>query len=197
MKMNFNNIQRVPFNLDSATSETPEEQQTTRSLSATRNYSPTIIRPTPFKPQLGNTNKLNYRLITRSVINRDGTYQNTATSSDSLAPDVLYDTLYISLPSFFTSCPNSKKSVAIIIARLFDISEQKELTGSIHSSLVQFDASADSYCCSANVLYSEPKRFTIADNTAIFEVWCRDIQGNIYDLNPAKTRLILELVLEF
>ena len=197
---NPNNIpqQYIPFNIDSATSETEEEQRraTTRSLSAA---APTtsIITATPYKPQMANLNRLNYRLITRSIINRDGSYQNTSTSSDTLAADVMYDTLYIALPSFFTQAPNSKKSVSIIIARLFDITEQKELAGSIHSTLVQFDASADSYCCTANLLYSEPKRYIIADNKTIFEVWARDIQGNIYDLNPAKTRLILELLLEF
>ena len=192
--------QQVNFNIDSHTSETEDEQAEAQTLTRSLNtphYQAAIIRPTPYKPQLGNTNKLNYRLTTRSVINRDGNYQNTSTSSDTLAPSVMYDTLYISLPSFFTTCPNSKKCVSIIIARLFDITEQRELTGSIHSTLVQFDASANYYCCSANLLYPQPKRYNIADNTAIFEVWCRDLNGSIIDLNPNKTRLILELVLEF
>ena len=198
---NFNNVQHINFNIDSHTSQTEEDQQqaqtSTRSLSITPTYS-APIRPTPLKPSLGNLNRLNYRLVNRSVITRnDTTYQMNSASSDSLAASVLYDTLYISLPSFFTSCPNSKKTVGIIIARLFDLAECKEIVGSIHSTLVQFDASANNYCCSSNLLYSEPKRFTIADNTAIFEVWCRDLNGSIIDLDPAKTRLILELVLEF
>ena len=198
---NFNNVQHVHFILDSATSETASEQAeaqtTTRSLSITPTYS-APIRPTPLKPSLGNLNRLNYRLLNRSVITRnDTTYQMNSTSSDTLAASVLYDTLYISLPSFFTTCPNSKKCVSIIIARLFDLAECKEIIGSIHSSLVQFDASANNYCCSSNILYPQPKRFNIADNTAIFEVWCRDLNGSIIDLDPAKTRLILELLLEF
>ena len=212
---NFNNVreaqrqlQHINFNIDSHTSQTEEEQAaergiyaeaqtTTRSLSITPTYS-APIRPTPLKPSLGNLNRLNYRLVNRSVITRnDTTYQMNSTSSDTLAASVLYDTLYISLPSFFTTAPNSKKSVGIIIARLFDLAECKEIVGSIHSTLVQFDASANNYCCSSNLLYSEPKRFTIADNTSIFEVWCRDLNGSIIDLDPAKTRLILELVLEF
>lgn len=197
--MNNNTIRKVNFILDSHTSQTEEEQAeaqvSTRSLSAPIT---TIIRPTPQKPTLGNLNRLNYRLINRSIITRgDTTYQMNTTSSDTLAASVMYDTLYISLPQFFTSSPNSKKTVGIIIARLFDLAECKEIVGSIHSTLVQFDASANNYCCATNLIYPQPKRFNIADNSSIFEVWCRDLNGNIIDLDPARTRLILELLLEF
>ena len=192
-------IQVVNFNIDSATSETEDEQISHR----TRSVTPEVLPPAPLKvttqkPALWKTGRMNYRLVTRQVLTRgDTTYQNTSSSSDTLVSTVKYDTLFIALPSFFTHCPNPKKSVSLLIARLFDITEMKEIAASIHSNIVQFDASADNYCCTANMLYPIPKRFVLADNKTVFEVWARDLQGNIIDFDPLKTRLILEFLLEF
>ena len=110
---------------------------------------------------------------------------------------VKYDTVYIDLPPAFVQSKNSNKRVSILIARIFDLVNECPIESSMHSDLVRTDASADHYCCTTNVLYSFLKTYYMGDNKGKFEVWFRKMNGNIIDLAPEKTRIVIEFVLEF
>ena len=110
---------------------------------------------------------------------------------------LLYDTIYIELPQYFVVSPFADKSVSILTARLFDLTTESEITGSLHSDLVQVNASDDNYCCSVNKLYPIPPTFILAGRKSRFECWCRGIKGDLIELDPQKTRLVIELLLEF
>ena len=71
------------------------------------------------------------------------------------------------------------------------------LASTMHSDLVQFRPSADSYVMSTNVMYNWEKRFYLPNNKASFDIWFRDMFGRVIELDPAKTRIIIELLLTF
>ena len=110
-----------------------------------------------------------------------------------------YDTVYITLPTYFTQSRNANKRIHIQQVKLFDITsdEPTEINASMHSDIVQINASADNYCCFCNALYPIPPTFTLSDNKSKFECWFRDLKGNLVDIDPTKVRLILETVLEY
>ena len=110
---------------------------------------------------------------------------------------VKFDTIYIDLPTYFAQSPNTRKSVSILQARLFDVVSDTEITGSLHSSLVQTDSSSDNYVCSTNKLYPIPPTFCVPTRQMRFECWCRDIHNKLIDLDTKKAHLLLELLLEF
>lgn len=109
-----------------------------------------------------------------------------------------YDTLYITLPEVFTNSGNTHKTVQIYVVHLYDLETRCEIPyASMYSDLIQVNKSADNYCCACNIYHSTPKDFIIADSKSVFEVWFRDIGGEIIDLNPTKTRIIFEMLLTF
>lgn len=110
---------------------------------------------------------------------------------------VKYDTIYITLPPAFINSNNYQKKVSILQVRLFDLTSNTEITGSLHSDLVQVDSSADNYCCSTNKLYPIPPTFIIGGRQSKFSCWARSISGELIDFDRHKTRIILELLLEF
>ena len=71
------------------------------------------------------------------------------------------------------------------------------LASTMHSDLVQFRPSADSYVMSTNVMYNWEKKFHIPTNKSTFDIWFRDMFGRIIEVDPAKTRIIIELLLTF
>ena len=71
------------------------------------------------------------------------------------------------------------------------------LASTMHSDLVQFRPSADSYVMSTNVMYNWEKKFHIPTNKSTFDIWFRNLTGKLIDLDPAKTRIIIELLLTF
>ena len=108
-----------------------------------------------------------------------------------------YNAIQIRLPEYFSSSRNSNKCVNVLMARLYDIENMKQIEGSMHSDLVMRDACADFYCCSTNNLYPIPMKFVISDNKSMFNVWFKDISGSIVDLDPAKVRVIIEMILSY
>ena len=110
-----------------------------------------------------------------------------------------FDTVFISLPAYFTQSRNANKRLFILQVKLFDITSDvpTEITASMHSDIVQINASADNYCCSCNMLYPLPPSFTLADNKSRFECWFRNIRGELIDIDPLKVRLVIETVLEY
>ena len=113
---------------------------------------------------------------------------------------VLYDTIFIDLPMYFCQSNNANKSLSITIARLFDISDTsnpREIISSMHSNIVRINESADNYCCSCNMIYPIPKDYPMPDNKSRFEVWFRDIYGNLIDLDTKKIRCIIEMTLHY
>ena len=110
-----------------------------------------------------------------------------------------FDTVYINLPAYFVQSRSPNKRIILLQARLIDISSDTftPIAGSLHSSLIQMNESADNYCMSTNMLYPVPPSFTLPDNRCRFECWCRSLNGTLIDLDQTKTRLILETVLEY
>lgn len=110
---------------------------------------------------------------------------------------LLYDTIFIDLPLYFVQSNTAHKTVSIIQARLFDVRTETEITGSLHSSLVQINTSDDNYVCSTNKVYPIPPCFVMGTRQTRFECWCRNMKNELIDLSTKKTRLVLELLLEF
>ena len=134
-------------------------------------------------------------LICRCKI--DGEEVCTCEPGKCVCNHTLYDTIYIDLPIYFVQSPNVNKTVSILHARLFNVVSENEITGSLHSSLVQIDSSSDNYVCSTNKIYPIPPKFTISSRQMRFECWCRDIHNKLIDLDTNKTRLVIEMLLEF
>ena len=68
----------------------------------------------------------------------------------------------------------------------------------MHSDLVQFRPTADNYVCGVNIMYdSGEKVFPIPNEKATFDVWFRTLGGDIIELLPSKTRVIIELLLTY
>ena len=121
----------------------------------------------------------------------------TKPSCNCCAGKAKYDTIYIDLPRYFVLAKNPHKYVSILIVRLFDLTTNQEITSSMHSNLIRTNESADDYCCTCNMLYPIPKKYPMPDNKGKFEVWFRRINGSIIDLDPTKTRCVIELTLEY
>ena len=109
----------------------------------------------------------------------------------------MYDTLYIKLPDYFTSSMNPDKTVTVLIARVYDINTREPIVSSLHSNLLQFNRSADDYIMTTNVLYPTPKSFQVPSTQSTYEVWLRRIDGSLIDLDPSKTRVIIEFMLNY
>ena len=121
----------------------------------------------------------------------------TLASCNCCEGSVKYDTIYIDLPKYFTSTPNPKKEVVILLVRLFDMETMNEITASLHTNLIRNSESADNYLCATNIAYPVPKKYVCSDNKEKFECWFRDLKGHIIDLDPSKRRVVIECVLRF
>ena len=104
-----------------------------------------------------------------------------------------YNQIQITLPEYFTRSINPDKHVEIVLVRVYDLENHKPLDGSMHSTIAQRDASSNYYICSVNVLYPVPYTFTISDNRAVFNVWFRGMDGQVFLLTPSKVRIIIEM----
>ena len=133
----------------------------------------------------------------RSVCNckRDGEQVCTCEEGKCKCNHVKFDTIYIQFPKYFVQSSNTKKYVSILLVRLFDIVNKCEITASMHTNLIRTNESADNYCCACNIAYPVPKNYICSDNKDKFETWFRDINGDLIDLDPTKTRAIIECVL--
>ena len=122
----------------------------------------------------------------------------TATADDST---VIYDTLCFELPDYFTESAFTGKAVELQYIHLLQYSvNDKEwyyVPSTMHSDLVQFRPSADSYVCATNVMYTWTKRFVIPRNMPSFDLWFRDMNGTIINMDPTITRVIVELLLTY
>ena len=108
-----------------------------------------------------------------------------------------YNAITFKLPEYFTNARNPNKTVQVLLVRLYDLATQAKIEGSVHSNLVMSQQSADYYICATNLAYPNPKTYTISDNKAMFDVWFKRVNGSIVDLDPTKTRVIIELLLTF
>ena len=121
---------------------------------------------------------------------------NPATCNRTCAcfASVIYNTLFITLPEYFTQSRN-QKSISVQLVRLFDLQTGQPIDSSMHSNMIQINTSANNYICACNTVYSVPKKYIIGDNTNKFEAWFRKINGSLVDLS--KTRIIVELLLNY
>ena len=108
-----------------------------------------------------------------------------------------YNTITIQLPQYFTNALNPNKTVQVLMVRLYDPSTSERIEGSAHSDIVMTSASADYYVCATNLAYPIPKTYVIPTNKPTFNVWFKRVDGSIVDLEPSKTRVIIELLLTF
>ena len=156
-------------------------------------YNPATIRPN--SPQLDNKGRSSMRVRVLS----------NATASDSDSTSITYDTFYIKFPEYFTESKSHNKQIEVEICRLFDMTATNEYTGetgvemsaSMHSDIWTANDSAEHYICSTNTLYNNPKCYVIGDNRSVFEVWFYKPDGSVIDLDPLKTRAIIEFVLRY
>ena len=107
------------------------------------------------------------------------------------------NTIYCSLPAYFIHSRDAKKEIQLLIFRAFDLEGGYEIQATLHSDIASIDASADHYIASSNTLYSVPKSYKIGDNRSMFQMWLRDLNGNLLDLDTTKLRVIIELVLSY
>ena len=125
----------------------------------------------------------------------------TATNDETIN----YDTLHIKFPEYFIESGNPNKRIEVEICRLFDMTSSDaysgetgvEMAASMHSDIWNINDSADHYICSTNTLYNNPKCYTVGDNRSVFEIWFYKPDGSVIDLDPAKTRAIIEFVLKY
>ena len=164
----------------------------TSNAPVVQKYNPATIRPN--SPQLDSKGRsaMKVRLLSTA----------SASSSDS---EATYDTFYIKFPEYFTESKSHNKQIEVEICRLFDMTATNEYTGetgvemsaSMHSDIWTANDSAEHYICSTNTLYNNPKCYTVGDNRSVFEVWFYKPDGSVIDLNPLKTRAIIEFVLKY
>ena len=164
----------------------------TSNAPVVQKYNPATIRPN--SPQLDSKGRsaMKVRLLSTA----------TASSSDS---EATYDTFYIKFPEYFTESNSHNKQIEVEICRLFDMTAVDSYTGetgvemsaSMHSDIWTANDSADHYICSTNTLYNNPKCYTVGDNRSVFEVWFYKPDGSVIDLDPLKTRAIIEFVLKY
>ena len=107
------------------------------------------------------------------------------------------NTIYCTLPPYFIHSRDPGKEIQLLIFRVFDLEQGCEIQATLHSDISIIDASADHYIASSNTLYSIPKRYKIGDNRSMFQMWLRDLNGNLLDLDVTKLRVIIELVLSY
>ena len=118
---------------------------------------------------------------------------------------VNYDTLHIKFPEYFIESGNPNKRNEVEICRLYDMTSTDSYTGetglemaaSMHSDIWNVNDSADHYICSTNTLYNNPKCYTVGDNRSVFEIWFYRPDGSVIDLDPVKTRAVIEFVLKY
>ena len=204
----------VHFIIDSFTSSTSESTSTATQETETTDRTlmralPTpsqipisdssTVKVSPDKPFIGRTGRKNYKKTSTVTVRAlsTGQFRSTTEATETYENSALYDTIWIQLPQYFVNSSNPKKSIDVLMVRVFDVNNGVELVASVHSDIVQMNKSSDSYMCAANQLYPIPKKYIMPDNTAVFEVWVRRMDGNILDLDPDQTRVVMELLLKY
>ena len=113
---------------------------------------------------------------------------------DSANP--VFNTIYITLPEYFYHSKNPK-SISIQYVKVYDLMNNKEIVSSMYSNLNQLNISANYYICSCNTVYAKDKKYNIMDSTQKFEVWLKHMNGSLVNINPRKSRVIIEMLLEY
>ena len=109
--------------------------------------------------------------------------------------DINYDTLHIKFPEYFIESGNPNKRIEVDDP--YTGEDGMEMAASMHSDIWNINDSADHYICSTNTLYNNPKCYTVGDNRSVFEIWFYRPDGSVIDLDPTKTRAIIEFVLKY
>ena len=151
-------------------------------------------------PQLSSQSRGNMKIRKLVLLQASG-----STSSNAPNDAITYDTLHIKFPEYFIESGNPNKRIEVEICRLFDLTSTDSYTGeagmeiaaSMHSDIWNINDSADHYICSTNTLYNNPKCYTVGDNRSVFEIWFYKPDGSVIDLDPTKTRAIIEFVLKY
>ena len=113
---------------------------------------------------------------------------------------IIYDTVCFELPDYFVESRNPNKSVEFQLVHCLIKDADgtwNYLPATMHSDVVQYRSSADSYVCSTEVMYTQRKHFYIPNTQKSFDLWFRDMNGDILDMTPTTTRVIIELLLTY
>jgi hypothetical protein len=123
----------------------------------------------------------------------------SATNSSELlmqASPILYDTLTIDFPIDFIQTSNPR-FISIKNAKYYSyINDNEPAEVSVCSDIIQNEKYSDSFLCFCNENH-QYKILQIYDARANFYLWLKNNRGEIMDLDPAKGRIFLELLLEF
>ena len=114
---------------------------------------------------------------------------------------VLANCVTIDLPDYFVQSRSSPKIVGVEKITVYrkQRGEWQPVLCSVHSdSFARSNANFDFFICQGNVeYYGCPREFTLGDTEPTFSFWLKDATGNVIDVYPTKTKVIMELVLKF
>ena len=161
--------------------------------------------PRPFSVQAFNKATIQPNSPQLSLQERGAMKANEFINDEDYEDVIEYDTLHIKFPEYFIESGNPNKRIEVEICRLFDMTSTDPVTGekgmemaaSMHSDIWNVNDSADHYICSTNTLYNNPKTYTVGDNRSVFEIWFYKPDGSVIDLDPLKTRAVIEFVLKY
>jgi hypothetical protein len=109
---------------------------------------------------------------------------------------ILYDTIRIEFPNDFIQSINNK-FINVITAKYYNYQKGAiSDMASISSDVCQDTNYDDSFLCLCGESEYN-KRLQIYDARTQFTLWVKNVYGNIIDLDPAKTRIFVELLLEY
>ena len=114
---------------------------------------------------------------------------------------LLANTVTVDLPDYFVQARSSRKIVGVRKITVYQKrrGEWQPVNCSVHSdTFVRSDACFDFFVCMGNVdMYSAPVEAVIGDSEPTFTFWLKDAAGNVMDVYPTKTKVIMELILKF
>jgi hypothetical protein len=112
------------------------------------------------------------------------------------AAAVKYDSLTIDFPIDFIQT-NKPRYIQIKNAKYYSYENTSEPPQvSVCSDIIQNEKYSDSFLCFCNEAH-QYKVLRMYDARTSFYLWLKDAAGKIMDLDPAKGRIFIELLLEF
>jgi hypothetical protein len=112
---------------------------------------------------------------------------------------VLFDTLQIDLPIAFVSS-NNEKYITVNNARALNVETDHPydiFAAACYSNLIQDNPYGDYFLTFCDEKKPFLKRIPIYDARTRFNIWFKGAKGHIIDLDPRKTRIVIELLLDF
>jgi hypothetical protein len=117
-------------------------------------------------------------------------------SSSAHTSNIMYDSLSIEFPVDFIQT-NKPRYIAIKNAKYYSYLDHNEPAQvSVCSDIIQNEKYSDSFLCFCNDT-EQYKVLRMYDARPSFYLWLKNNMGKVMDLDPAKGRIFIELLLEF